>query len=150
MNLAVTIEVDGRRRSFSGEGDGAVIVAAFRTWLASDDCATDAPEADAVDREAARLQPPAESAPHPAPAAPARPTATSPLAWLRATLSDQFASGQTFTFPDLYQAAKNRAPDAQTFAELTVEQFRKVLDQMARDGLVGVMTVGLERVYRRK
>lgn len=35
--LDVTISADGVTRRFTGEGDGPVLVAAFRSWLAGPD-----------------------------------------------------------------------------------------------------------------
>lgn len=48
MTLAVTIRCDGEARQFEANGDGPVVVAAFRAWLA--DLQVSATGADEVDR----------------------------------------------------------------------------------------------------
>ena len=62
MDLRVSICVDGRELTFTADGDGPLVVAAFRAWLASEDCAIpSALGVDEVDRIAAVMLASAET-----------------------------------------------------------------------------------------
>ena len=64
--VRVEIVADGQRRVWSGEGPGPALVAAFRVWLSSDQCAFPmAAGADDVDVRAAQPHLVADTPPPP-------------------------------------------------------------------------------------
>lgn len=140
--LDVAIRIDGKRREFVARGDAATVVAAFRAWLDSPDCARPQAEgADAIDMEAETLM--RNTPPHLD-----RECQRATHSRLAAeSLPDRLMRTVFFAGSDEYPWS--RIATVLRGTGYTLLDLKAALTELVHEGKVRVRTIGAERRWRR-